>query len=68
MTDEQQAEMNAVVGQYNRTNTRQISVFFDEGDDTPYRISDEYSSESFASYEELLEAAKSWNDTSDQQS
>ena len=66
MTVEQLAKLNASVGQYDQTEPRRVLFFFDEGDDKPYRITDEKASESFGSYEELLEAAQCWNGAREQ--
>lgn len=60
MSENELKQLAEIVATDSRLSKQGVSFHFDEGDDTPYRISSSKASESFASFEELLEAAELW--------
>lgn len=67
LTAQQETELNAAIGKYRASGTNPCGVcfYFDETEEKPYRIADDHASESFDTYEELLEAASDWKDAFD---
>lgn len=69
-TTEQITELHAAMGRYNASDINPTGIVFsyNDGQQNPYEISDDYASESFSTYKELLTAAKSWRRDMDENS
>lgn len=67
LTQQHEDELNAAIGEYGCTDSNPCGVcfYFDSGEEKPFRIADDHTSESFAAYEELLEAASNWKEAFD---
>lgn len=67
ITEKQETELNEIIGEHapSPTNVNGVSFYFDEGEEFPYRIGCEHENESFATYEELVDATKSWKESLD---
>jgi len=67
LTAQQEAELNAAIGKYctSDSNPCGVSFYFDEGEEKPFRIADDQASESFETYDELLDAASDWKNAFD---
>lgn len=60
--DDLEKRLYEIIGPYKCTvqNPAGVYFYFDEGEEKPYRIADDWASENFATYEELLVAAHKW--------
>lgn len=63
ITKEQETQLIAAVGESYCTDSNPCGVcfYYDADSKTPFRIADDHAGESFATFAELLESAKSWN-------
>lgn len=67
LTAQQESELNATIGKYRTSDSNPcgVSFYFDQGEEKPFRISDDQVSESFSTYDELLNATIDWKDSFD---
>lgn len=62
LTAEQENKLRDLIGHHGASanNLTGVSFYFDEGERSPYRICDSIGSESFKTYDELIEATIRW--------